>query len=171
MLSFDIQSLESHAVHVDGRLHADDPVWEENDPRPVDAVRVIGRLSSAGSGRFYFSGRIEGIAELDCRRCLTDVTAEAADDVQIIFAEAEEGDEDLDDPDVYQLDPRAPVLDLRPAIREHWLLVAPSLVLCQEECRGLCPNCGTDLNVNTCSCVPSGSDETWAALKNLRDAT
>jgi uncharacterized protein len=171
MLSYDIQSLASKAVHVDGRLEADDPVWEEGDPRPLEAVRVIGRLSSAGTGKYYFSGRIEGIVELACRRCLTEVTAEAADEIQIIYAEAGDDDAD-DDPDVYQIDSRGTMLDLRPAIREHWLLTAPAFVECREDCRGLCPTCGTDLNVNTCSCEPVSSDETWAALKNLgRDAT
>ena len=60
MLSFDIRSLESHAVVVDEELFADDPVWQEDDPKPADAVHVTGRLSVAGPGRFYWHGRIEG---------------------------------------------------------------------------------------------------------------
>ena len=50
MLSFDIRSLESHAVVVDEDLSADDPVWQEEDPKPAGAVHVTGRLSAAGSG-------------------------------------------------------------------------------------------------------------------------
>ena len=74
MLSFDIRSLESQAVSVDGALSADDPVWQEGDPIPAGPVRVRGRLSSAGgSGRFYFSGELKGTLDAECRRCLTDV--------------------------------------------------------------------------------------------------
>ena len=47
MLSFDIRSLESHAVVVDEELSANDSVWQEEDPKPTDAVHVTGRLSSA----------------------------------------------------------------------------------------------------------------------------
>ena len=174
MLSYDIRSLEAKAAQVDGRLPADDAVWVEGDPRPVDAVRVIGRLSSAGSGRYYFSGRLEGIVQLDCRRCLTDVQSEVADDVQILFAAPGEDGVD-DDPDVYQLDERARAVDLRPAIREHWLLAVPGFVECREDCKGLCPTCGVDWNSASCSCEPVSAGETneqWSALKNLgRDAT
>ena len=154
MLSFDIRSLESKAAQVDASLSAADPVWVEGDPLPSQPVSVIGRLSSAGSDRFYFSGRIEGLVELACRRCLTEVSAEVADEVQILFAEA--GDEDTDDPDVFHLDPRSVALDLRPAIREHWLLAVPRFVLCDENCKGLCPTCGADLNAGPCDCAAGG---------------
>lgn len=150
MLRFDIRALDSKAVSVDGELPAKDAVWEEGDPLPVGAVRARGRLASAGNGRFLWSGRIQGDAHVECRRCLTDLTVPVAEDVHLLFAEA--GDDEVDDPDVYQFDPRARELDLRPAIREQWLLAAPSYVLCREECRGLCPQCGADRNTEQCTC-------------------
>ena len=63
MLSFDIRARGSQAVTVDDVVAVDDPVWEESDPRPAEPVHVKGRLSSAGSGRFYFSGQLEGHVE------------------------------------------------------------------------------------------------------------
>src|ERR1051325_6696094 len=102
MLSFDIRSLESRAVVVDDELSADDPVWAEGDPKPEGAVHVTGRLSAAGSRRFYWHGRIEGEAVMPCRRCLAEAHVQVNDDTHVIFAEA--GDEDTDDPDVYHLD-------------------------------------------------------------------
>jgi uncharacterized protein len=164
MLSFDLRSLESKAVRVDGRLAANDPVWEAGDTVPVDAVLVSGRLSSAGPGRFYFSGQLEGTISAACRRCLTDVRADVHEEIHMIFAE--EGNEEADDPDVYVLNPRAPVLDLRPAIREEWLLAVPAFVLCREDCKGLCPRCGVDLNTGACSCAPE-TDSRWDVLRTL----
>lgn len=155
MLSFDIRSLASHAAVVDDVLKADDSVWKEEDPRPDGAVHVTGRLSSAGPGRFYWHGRVEGDLVLPCRRCLADARAHVEDDAHVIFAEPE--DEDTDDPDVYPLDPRARELDLRPAIREQWVLAAPTYAVCREECRGLCPHCGADLNAGPCGCPQSAS--------------
>jgi uncharacterized protein len=165
MLSFDIRSLESHAAVVDAELSADDAVWVEGDPKPEGAIHVTGRLSAAGPRRFYWHGRIEGDVALPCRRCLADASAHVTDDAHLIFADP--GDEDTDDPDVYQLDPRATELDLRPAIREQWLLVAPSLALCREDCKGLCPRCGTDLNAESCDCAPA-ADSRWEGLKKVQ---
>src|SRR5690242_4479603 len=98
MLSFDIRSLASKAVHVDGELAADDPVWQDEDTRPTTPLHVVGRLSAAGAERYYFSGHLEGEASGECRRCLTDVTVAVAEDVQLLFVEADT--EGADDPDV-----------------------------------------------------------------------
>src|SRR5688572_5611008 len=143
MLSFDIRALESKAVHVEGSLPSDDPIWQDGDPRPAEPIRVSGRLSPAGTGRFYFSGRLEGNTIAECRRCLVDVEVEVDDEAHFIFAEpATDG---ADDPDVYALDPRATDLDLRPAVREQWLLAVPRYVQCRDDCKGLCARCGADL--------------------------
>ena len=138
MLSFDIRSLESAPERVDNDLAPDDPVWEEGDPRPSAPLHVTGRVSSAGAGRFYFSGHVEGSVGLECRRCLVDVNA----------------------------DPHAPELDLRPAIREEWLLSVPAFVLCREDCRGLCATCGADLNEDP-SHSHEAADPRWDALRGL----
>lgn len=150
MLSFDIRSLESHAAVVDEELSANDPVWQSDDPKPDGAAHVSGRLSAAGPGRFYWHGRIEGDVVLECSRCLAETRAHVSDEAHLIFAEA--GDEDIDDPDVYQLDAHTTELDLRPALREEWLLAAPAFALCQEDCKGLCARCGADLNAGPCGC-------------------
>jgi len=150
---------------VDEELPPSDPVWEDGDPKPIGALHVKGRLSAAGPGRFYWHGRIQGEVVLECRRCLEDAHAHVYDEAHIIFAEA--GDEDTDDPDVYQLDPKAHDLDLRPAIREEWLLAAPSFALCRENCKGLCPRCGADLNAGPHDCVQDVGDTAWMALQKL----
>ena len=154
MLRVDIRSLESKAISVDGALTADDAVWQEGDPLPAGAIRVSGRLSSAGNGRALLGGRIEGTAQVECRRCLTDLVVPVAEDVHLLFAE--EGDDEVDDPDVYVYDPRARELDLRPAVREQWLLAMPAYAVCREDCKGLCPHCGADLNAEACRCAHVG---------------
>jgi uncharacterized protein len=169
MLSFDIRSLETQAVVVDEALPADDPIWEDSDPKPADSVHVTGRLSSAGPGRFYWHGRIEGDVALECSRCLTDTSAHVSDEAHIIFAET--GDEETDDPDVYRIDPKEQELDLRPAIREEWLLAAPTFGLCRDDCKGLCARCGHDLNTGPCQCEDTSADPRWDALRKLGGST
>lgn len=169
MLSFDIRSLETRAVQVDGALEPDDPVWSEGDVRPSEALAVTGRLSSAGEGRFYFSGRIVGSIELPCRLCLEDVESPVEEEVHFLLAET--GAEEADDPDVFLYDPSARMLDLRAAVRETWILTAPAFVQCSESCKGLCAVCGTNLNESSCSCTPTKADTRWdALLKQKSDA-
>ena len=164
MLSFDIRDLESQAVVVDGTLGADDPIWESGDPLPSGVIRVAGRLSAAGAGRFYWHGRIAGSVVLPCTRCLTDTSVPVKDEAHLIFAVA--GDEEADDADVYTFGPRDKNLDLRPAVRELWLLNAPAYALCRDDCKGICPTCGADLNSGACECPPTG-DSRWDALRKL----
>jgi len=166
MLSFDIRSLESRAEQVDGSVLPDDPVWQEGDSPPAGAIAVTGRLSSAGEGRFYFSGRLQGGTTMPCRRCLEDVSVTVSDDVHLIFAET--GADEADDPDVFTYDPNARDLDLRPAVRENWILIAPAYAECRADCKGLCPSCGRNLNEGTCECAPVKKDSRWDALLPLR---
>ncbi len=168
MLSFDIRSLESEAAVVDEKLLDTDPIWEDDDSKPAGAVHVTGRLSSAGPGRFYWHGRIEGNVSLECSRCLTETTAHVSDETHLIFAETL--GEETDDPDVYPLDPEADVLDLRPAIREEWLLAAPTFALCRPDCKGFCPRCGTDLNAGPHDCSQDEADPRWDALRKLHSS-
>ena len=162
MLSFDRSSLETKAARVDGKLASDDPIWLADDPRPANGLLVTGRLSSAGEERFYFSGRMSGEIGGECRRCLAPARAKVDEELHLLFADA--ADEESDDSDVYMLQPRATTVDLRPALREQWLLAVPGFVLCREDCKGLCPKCGADLNLGACTCEPD-IDPRWAALK------
>jgi uncharacterized protein len=104
---------------------------------------------------------------MECRRCLGDASAHVSDDAHLIFAEAgTEGVED--DPDVFLIDDRATELDLRPALREQWLLNVPGYALCRDDCQGLCPSCGAELNLGPCDCAPSSADPRWEGLQKLR---
>lgn len=170
MLSYDIRELDRHAVQVGGELAADDPIWGDADTRPAGPIRVTGRLSHAGGGRYYWSGKIEGIADLECRRCLTEMSVDVDEDSNAIFVEA--GDDVSDDPDIYTLPPHAENIDLRRAVRDLWLLSVPTFVLCSDECKGLCSRCGADLNEGPCGCPAADeTDSRWDALKAARPSS
>jgi uncharacterized metal-binding protein YceD (DUF177 family) len=153
MLSFSIRTLDEGAVLVSADLRLDDEVWLEDDIRPTKAVRVNGRLSGAGSGRYYFSGSFTGIAAGECRRCLVPVETPVRGDAHYLFADADDESSLADEPDIYPLSDMGTMLDLRPAIREQWLLEASDLPLCRPDCKGLCPTCGADLNTSPCGHV------------------
>lgn len=163
MLSFDIRDTSLKAARVEGALDPSDSVWEEADPRPDEPIRVDARLSSAGGGRFYLNGRLRGSATVECRRCLAETRTVVDEEFRAVFAPE---DDDVGDPDVFPYDPSARELDLRPALRELWLLSVPKYVVCDELCKGLCPQCGKDLNTGTCDCEPA-RDSRWERLRKI----
>ena len=58
-------------------------------------------------------------------------------------------------------------IDLGPLIREQLMMAVPMKGLCREECRGLCPICGQDLNQGTCQCQVEETDPRLAVLRDL----
>ncbi|MCX5755358.1 MAG: DUF177 domain-containing protein [Gemmatimonadetes bacterium] len=159
MLSFPTQTISAGAVQVDGTLDPEDKVWLESDVRPAGTgIKVSGRLSEAGPGRFYFSGTFAGSLPQECRRCLGDVLTAVTADTHVLFADGEHVDDD--DPDVLPLSRgrTGSEIDLRPMVRQEWLLEVPALALCRPECKGLCLTCGANLNQGPCTCARK-SDE------------
>ena len=71
-----------------------------------------------------------------------------------------------DDPGSFIIDERN-ILDLTEAIRQYTLLAIPMKPLCQQDCAGLCPSCGTNLNQLHCDCPPGPGDPRWAELRKL----
>ena len=59
-------------------------------------------------------------------------------------------------------------LVLEDVLREQVLLTLPARTLCREDCKGLCPRCGRNLNQETCNCEETSSDPRWTALADLR---
>jgi len=59
------------------------------------------------------------------------------------------------------------VLDLTETIRQYALLAIPMKPLCREDCAGLCPHCGHNLNLGPCQCLSPGADPRWFQLSKL----
>lgn len=124
------------------------------------AVRL--EAQQAGSD-VLVRGTLEGEAELACRRCLVAVTVPLREDVALLFREGV-SEADAEAAEIYPLPEKGSELDLIHAIREHLVLAVPAFAICQEECQGLSPSCGTNLNETTCSCEPERVDQRWAVL-------
>jgi len=71
-----------------------------------------------------------------------------------------------EEPGYFTIDERY-VLDLTEAIHQHIMLAIPMKPLCREDCAGLCPNCGHNLNQGPCDCLPQGVDSRWSGLDKL----
>ncbi len=118
-------------------------------------------------------GRLSAGIELQCARCLEPVSQDIAREFELLYRPlgADAGRDELSVTDAeaeigyYQGDG----LLLEDVLREQVLLALPLKVTCREDCRGLCPHCGKNLNQEQCSCSVPVEDPRWAALKEIRD--
>ena len=157
MLRVDIRDLQRGPVRTDGQLEPDDPAFEGLDLGLVGPVRVSGQLQVAGDAEYLWRGRIAGAVRGECRRCLTDVVDEL--DIEVDAAVFSSDPDTADDPDFYPLPERATAVDVTEVVREELALAAhPDFLLCREDCAGLCPTCGADLNAGPCACRTSPAE-------------
>lgn len=151
MLRVDIRDLQRGPVRTDGELPADDPAFQGLGLGLTGPVRVEGQLQATGDGEYLWRGHVHGVVRGECRRCLTDVRDEV--DVDVDAAVFSTDPEAADDPDFYPLEERATTVDVTEVVREELALAANTgLLLCRDDCAGLCPKCGADLNAGRCDC-------------------
>ena len=143
---------------VEGRL-AERVRVVDTEVRPEVPV-VVDTLLEWVSDGLLATGTVEGGWRAPCRRCLKPAQGELEVDFQELFeAHPREGE-------TYRLG--HDTIDLEPLALEALTLDLPLAPLCTEDCRGLCPTCGADLNQDDCDCPPADADPRWAALDVLR---
>ena len=166
MLRVDLRELaRGGPLQTRGELAQGDPALAGLDVTLLEPVVVGGRLQSIGEGRLYWQGTLRTVVRGECRRCLTALTTPVNLEIGALFTQDPDA---VDDPDSYAVAPDATEIDVTPAVREELLLAAPRYVLCRDDCRGLCPQCGKDLNTSSCDCAPA-TDMRWQPLKALKD--
>lgn len=164
MLRFDLRELANGPVDTQAELAPQDPLFEGLEVTLSEPVRVDGRLQGTGEGRYYWHGHLHTSVAGECRRCLTPVHAAVAVEVGALFTRDADA---ADDPDTYRLQSHDTEVDLRPVVREELALAVPRFMVCRDDCRGLCPSCGKDLNAGPCDCKPA-ADPRWRALADLK---
>ena len=151
MLRVDIRDLQRGPVRTVGELRPDDPTFEGLGLDLAGPVQVQGQLQATGDGEYLWRGQIHAIMRGECRRCLTDVLDDV--DVEVDAAMFSTDPEAADDPDFYPLPERASAVDVGAVVREELVLAASTrLLLCRDDCAGLCLSCGADLNAGPCGC-------------------
>ena len=151
MLRVDIRDLQRGPVRTDGHLEPDDHVFEGLGLGLAGPVAVSGQLQATGAGEYLWRGHVHGVVRGECRRCLTEVLDEV--DIDVNAAVFSTDPDAADDPEFYPLSERANSVDVTEVVREELALAAQTdLLLCREDCAGLCPKCGADLNAGPCAC-------------------
>ena len=142
-----------------------------------DAYRIVAPVELGfdihkDKDKFRLVGRVKTVLELPCSRCLEPYSLPVDQTFDLRYhpqsdasaeAETEVEDEDLET-SFY----RDEQIDLNDLLREQFYLVLPMKPLCREDCKGLCPECGTNLNTGTCDCAPAWEDPRLAGLKQFK---
>jgi uncharacterized protein len=116
---------------------------------PIETNLVLDRHDPYLQVKFIAECRIR----LECDRCLTSYDYLLTIDAPMLYVLGRSpGDGEVDDPGISYLPASTVDLDVSRDLRDFVILALPERHLCKEECLGLCPNCGVDLNVETCQC-------------------
>lgn len=120
---------------------------------------------------FHLVGRIEGILDLSCSRCLEHFSWPVGLDIDMLFLpeseNSDEGDVRIEESDVNTAFYRDEQIDLGQLIREQFQLSLPMKPLCRDACPGLCTFCGANRRTTPCDCTDPWEDPRLAGLKNL----
>lgn len=146
---------------------------------PLDETISLRNL--AGTVRFTRTAsgvlatvQASGEVEVQCTRCLTSVVVPLNIQFRDEFHSMVEVNTGVSLPTPDEDDPffisESHLLDLGEAIREYALIELPMRPLCREDCKGLCPRCGADLNDGSCGCADEDTDDRFDALKKLLDS-
>lgn len=118
------------------------------------------------------NGRVETSLRLGCARCLVEFRLNINSPFTIFYMRAaglpQDEDVELAENDLISSTYEGDEIDFTSEIAEQVILEIPFKPLCREDCRGLCPNCGTELNVAECSCGRNDSNFRFSALKDLK---
>ncbi len=152
-------------------------VYQPDDLNPVDErvcltgpATVSGKVRLAGN-EVFVNGHVEARAQVECDRCLQPVETPVNADFALEYISGSEYESseaaELTEAElsVSVFDGKA--IDVDEVVKEQILLAVPTRMLCREDCKGICPECGTDRNTGDCSCATNDIDPRWAALKKL----
>lgn len=161
-----------------GRIDRQDPpeAFDSTDEDfKVVAPVVFGADVRKDEEKVRVTGRVTTELEVACSRCLEPfrIPVDSAFALLYLPASSEASsisgdDHQLEDEDANASYYEDETIDLAQLMREQFYLALPMKPLCRPDCQGLCPVCGTNRNVATCSCETGWVDPRMDALRHLR---
>jgi uncharacterized protein len=167
MLLIDIPRIPPEGLELDEAL---DPaslhVESEGEFVLERGARLAAHVDIVDGTTVHVRGRLSGTLRLECGRCLEGYAAPIGQELDLFYLpgaperpEDQEDEVELSDREVVVGYYDADRLDLGDVAREQIFLSLPLKPLCREDCRGLCPTCGKNLNDGDCGCPPPDEPE------------
>jgi uncharacterized protein len=146
-------------------IDLDEPYYSINEP-----LTFTGHATRNGDD-IYVKGRVTGAVKSECGRCLESFAMQIDLPVDAVFVPQRENVED--DDEVFE--PQSNLtyyegdsVDLLREIKDIILVNLPIKPVCRTDCKGLCPQCGTDLNKGSCTCKNHKGPSPFDKLKELK---
>lgn len=149
-------------------------VWnsEEKGHSLLEPVRIVLDVLKHGEGEVYISGTLSTRVQGECSRCTETLDFPILSRFHLDYVPSPDTfsagevalSSDALDLNYYEGDE----INVDEEIRGQCLLAVPMHLLCQANCRGLCPQCGVDLNKGSCQCHSEPVDLRWAALEKFK---
>ncbi|EGG31997.1 YceD family protein [Paenibacillus sp. HGF5] len=140
------------------------------DRKDIVAVKPLDvdlKATSSITGSVDVRGRLQGELEMNCSRCLKPISEHVHIPFHEVFQPVEDPESVVQDEDDDTTYVQGESVDLTPYVEEAFLLHLPLAPVCKADCKGLCPNCGKDLNEGTCDCDTEVIDPRLAGLKDF----
>lgn len=154
-----------------------DQVYSPGQFGTDDEFRVVAPITLGldifkDKAQFRLTGRIQTTLELACSRCLEPFTMPVDQTFDLRYQPHAEntgdGEREIEEDDLTTAFYENDEIDLGQLMREQFYLSLPMKALCRDECKGLCPTCGTNWNTGTCDCKEEWEDPRLAPLKTLK---
>ncbi len=153
-------------------------VYQPDELNPVDErvrlsepAEVKGNVKLAGH-EVFVSGQVETRAQLECDRCLKPLELPVSADFVLEYITGSDYESSstaaLSEEEMAVSVFDGESIDVDEIVKEQILLAVPARTLCREDCKGMCPECGIDLNAGQCNCAADEVDPRWAALKDFK---
>ncbi|TAK52147.1 MAG: DUF177 domain-containing protein [Bacteroidetes bacterium] len=117
--------------------------------------------------QLYFKIQISAKAEFQCDRCADRFYFAIQAPFTVCYGYDESASGNSADDELRLIHPGTPYIDVTEDVRQVILLAIPLKLICNEECKGLCPHCGINLNRETCTCADEPADSRWDELRKL----
>jgi uncharacterized protein len=171
MLALNLSRIRTAHERFD-RLYQPNQLGQDHEAFTVTSPVTLGFDISKDKDQYRLIGRVQASLELPCSRCLEPFTwpVEAEFDLryQPHSQNSGEGEREVEEDDLTTAFYRNDEIDLGQLMQEQFYLSLPMKPLCQDDCKGLCPTCGTNWNRGTCGCTNQWEDPRLAALRNLQ---
>lgn len=128
---------------------------------------IVYKMDITNTGEaLLVEGSASGAATIACARCLDDVRYDLEGQIDGYFLLEAPDFEDEEDDFEFDVLPSDHVLDIEPLICAALIMDAPLVPLCRDDCAGLCPTCGANLNEGPCDCGPDEALEEFERAAN-----
>lgn len=142
----------------------EDEEFEQCFTHPVKIKATINKVGV----QYFFHVIFDTIAHFTCYRCLDEFEQAIHDEFRLVYStEKEFFTTSEEENDIRLLSSETIDIDITNDIRESLLLTIPMKILCSEDCKGLCSQCGVNWNHETCNCRVDHIDPRWEALKKI----